>query len=238
MMEPSKRTKSTDDLNWSEMNESLRKDVECLFGILKQEFAILKYGCRFSDLSLVDDIFQTCCAIHNQRKIVSGSDQPWSIVELYPDDIDGDSARLRPDVFRRILESERFEEESIGRGSEEHEIIHDDFVLPLHADSHATVKNRLINHFAVACRKNEIFWPRRKSNPLAPLLTRREMRNTSFSPFLALTTRYFSARKNVVVKSPGTTDSSSTITSVIAVDVGSSSAAPSTSNTGFFFSSK
>jgi hypothetical protein len=34
-------------------------------------------------------------------------------------------------------------------------------VLPLHADSHATVKNRLINHFAVACRKNEVFWPRR-----------------------------------------------------------------------------
>lgn len=160
MMEPTKRPRDDDDYNWSEMNESLRKDVECLFGILKQEFAILKYGCRFSSLSLVDDIFQTCCAMHNQRKVISGSDQPWDTFIL-PPDIDGDMTRSRPDVFRRMEENERFEEEGGGIGSGEHEIIHDDFVLPHLSDSHATVKNRLITHFKVASSKNEVFWPRR-----------------------------------------------------------------------------
>ena len=40
MMEPSKTSKSDNELSWSEMLESLRKDVECVFGILKQMFAI------------------------------------------------------------------------------------------------------------------------------------------------------------------------------------------------------
>ena len=47
------------------MAESLRKDIECLNGELKSGFGILKYGPRFGDLDLIDDIFLTCCALHN-----------------------------------------------------------------------------------------------------------------------------------------------------------------------------
>ena len=59
MMEPTKRPVDQDDYNWTEMLESLRKDVEKLFGELKQEFAILKYGSRFNDMALMDNIFLT-----------------------------------------------------------------------------------------------------------------------------------------------------------------------------------
>jgi uncharacterized FlgJ-related protein len=69
--------------------------------------------------------------------------------------------RFKPNVFRRMEENEKFEEERGVIGSEEHEIIHDDFVLPHLSDSHATVKNKLITHFKVASSKNEIYWPRR-----------------------------------------------------------------------------
>ena len=62
MMEPSKRPADDDDYNWTEMLESLTKDVEKLFGELKQEFAILNYGSRFNSLTLMDDIFLACCA--------------------------------------------------------------------------------------------------------------------------------------------------------------------------------
>ena len=79
MMEPSKRPADVDDYNWTEMLESLRKDVECLFGELKQEFALLKYGTRFTDLSLMDNIFLTCCAIHNQRKTLAGLNEMWNL---------------------------------------------------------------------------------------------------------------------------------------------------------------
>jgi hypothetical protein len=38
---------------------------------MKQEFAIFKYGSRFNSLELMGNIFLTCCAIHNQRKIIA-----------------------------------------------------------------------------------------------------------------------------------------------------------------------
>ena len=46
--------------------ESMRKDVECVFGILKARFRILKYGMRFRNVNTVNDVFHTCCALHNQ----------------------------------------------------------------------------------------------------------------------------------------------------------------------------
>jgi hypothetical protein len=46
MMEPSKTPLTAQERWWSEMLESLRKDVECVFGILKSQYAILKYGSR------------------------------------------------------------------------------------------------------------------------------------------------------------------------------------------------
>ena len=49
------------EVAWSEMVESLRKDVECFFGVLKIRFLILRYGIRVQNASAVDDIFQTCC---------------------------------------------------------------------------------------------------------------------------------------------------------------------------------
>ena len=59
LMYPSKVAQSEADSDWSEMLESLRKDIECLFCQMKQVFAILKYGCRFNSLELMDEIFLT-----------------------------------------------------------------------------------------------------------------------------------------------------------------------------------
>ena len=50
MMEASKVPADEDDRRWSEMNEPLRKDVECLNGEFKQEFAILKNGQRYTNI--------------------------------------------------------------------------------------------------------------------------------------------------------------------------------------------
>ena len=52
---------------------------EKLFGELKQEFAILKYGSHFNDMALMDNIFLTCCAIHNQRKVLAGMNEMWIV---------------------------------------------------------------------------------------------------------------------------------------------------------------
>ena len=45
--------------------ESVRKDVECTFGILKGRFRILKLPLLFHRQSDVDNVFFTCCVLHN-----------------------------------------------------------------------------------------------------------------------------------------------------------------------------
>lgn len=155
MMEPTKNSNGDGDVyDWSEMTESLRKDVECTFGILKQEFAILKYGTRFIDLQLVNYIFKTCCAIHNQRKIIKGTDLPWSVNEL--DGEEGEDGEL-PDVFKRMAkENEELEREEREAAAAEEQLD------PVEVDpTHSTVKQQLITHFKIASQRGAVSWPKR-----------------------------------------------------------------------------
>ena len=46
--------------------ESVRKDVECVFGILKKCWKILDYEFRFRNMEMCANIFVTCCCLHNE----------------------------------------------------------------------------------------------------------------------------------------------------------------------------
>ena len=50
-----------------------RKDVECFFGILKIRFAIIRYGIRFHDALIFDNIFKVffCCRFNSVRFFVT-----------------------------------------------------------------------------------------------------------------------------------------------------------------------
>ena len=50
---------------WSKWVESMRKDVECTFGILKGRFWQLKNGTRVRGAKAMDNMWMTCCALHN-----------------------------------------------------------------------------------------------------------------------------------------------------------------------------
>eukprot|EP00961_Rhodomonas_salina_P007305 98627-Rhodomonas_salina.2 len=50
---------------WSRHIESMRKDVECTFGMLKGLFRILKVPCRYENKECVDNVWWTCCILHN-----------------------------------------------------------------------------------------------------------------------------------------------------------------------------
>ena len=45
--------------------ESIWKDVECVFGIMKKRWKILDNGIRFSDMQDVEKMFTDCCMLHN-----------------------------------------------------------------------------------------------------------------------------------------------------------------------------
>jgi hypothetical protein len=50
---------------WSALLESLGKDVECVFGIMKKRFYVLKHPSRFHKMEDIGNIFRTCCILHN-----------------------------------------------------------------------------------------------------------------------------------------------------------------------------
>ena len=50
---------------WSKTVESVRKDVECVFGILKKRFLFLKHPIRLHDPEQIKRAFLTCCVLHN-----------------------------------------------------------------------------------------------------------------------------------------------------------------------------
>ena len=45
--------------------ESVRKDVECTFGILKKRWKILNGGFIYRDIQVCEKIFITCACLHN-----------------------------------------------------------------------------------------------------------------------------------------------------------------------------
>lgn len=65
LMSPSKCPIEPGDIMFSKSLESVRKDVECFFGILKGRFRILKLRIPYHKKEHIDNIFFTCCILHN-----------------------------------------------------------------------------------------------------------------------------------------------------------------------------
>ncbi|CAN0110321.1 unnamed protein product, partial [Pylaiella littoralis] len=63
------------EIRWSKALESVRKDVECFFGILKGRFRILKLGILFQSLEDINNMFFTCCTLHNMLHAFDGLDE-------------------------------------------------------------------------------------------------------------------------------------------------------------------
>jgi hypothetical protein len=58
--------------HWSKWLETLQKDVECTFGILKDQWRILKTGIRQQGMEVTNKIWKTCCALHNEVDGIDG----------------------------------------------------------------------------------------------------------------------------------------------------------------------
>ncbi|CAN0429414.1 unnamed protein product, partial [Pylaiella littoralis] len=74
LIEPSKYPLSVGDLLFSKRLESVRKDVECFFGILKIRFRILKLAMTYQEQERIDYVFFTCCILHNMLHTFDGMD--------------------------------------------------------------------------------------------------------------------------------------------------------------------
>ncbi len=80
----------------------MHKDVECTFGILKGRWRILKTGVRVYGVDKVDEIWLTCCALHNWLLNIDGISEQWNDGVLVSD-WDGELGRMDFDGLRESI---------------------------------------------------------------------------------------------------------------------------------------
>jgi hypothetical protein len=79
-MPPFKTSSNHDEVGWGQWLESMRKDVECTFGILKGRWRILKFGRQLHGVDATDKVWLTCCALHSMLIDVDGLDEGQGVI--------------------------------------------------------------------------------------------------------------------------------------------------------------
>ena len=67
---PMKHAISSKYIRFFEWLESMRKDSECTFGILKGRFFILRNGIKLRSIEKCYQVWETCCALHSHMLFV------------------------------------------------------------------------------------------------------------------------------------------------------------------------
>ena len=81
---------------WSGAVESARKDVECIFGLLKARFSILKKPFQYQTVEQVDNAVVSCMILHNMLLSVNG----WEDIFDEDRDFSGDEREGAIHVWR------------------------------------------------------------------------------------------------------------------------------------------
>ena len=160
-------------IRFSEWLESMRKDVECTFGILKGRFCVLRYGLCIQSIKRCDQLFLTCCALHNRLLFIDGLDKNWSSGEKSNWEKEYIQHQRKPTSFAiRRLYFNKNAERSCVRMEPETPVKHKCYKkysvsgkrvvrkMPLHL-----FQERLIEHFDIRFKQKSIVWPTRIKTP-------------------------------------------------------------------------
>ena len=182
---PIKSTTLRSEIRFSEWLESMRKDVECCFGILKGRFRILKYGVRLYGVNKCDMVWKTCCALHNMLLDVDGLCDGWEVGNRSVYEVELDNQSSLPFALRRLInpgQSRNIDTSNIGLGNDVKRTV----TLPqdINVDSgdadidDKVVRNisfhqfryKLMKHFNIAFMRKEVEWPVRNVNIMKEVL--------------------------------------------------------------------
>ena len=150
LMAPSKYPANNEDTAFSRALESVRKDVECFFGILKGRFRILKLRLAYHSKEDIDNIFSTCCILHNMLHTFDGMDVfeknvDWVGSAGLHDPWDHDPLT----DFTSVGSTDALAEE--GGGGEGSEAVE-------RHPAHAELKRQLIESFAYRKKNDDVTW--------------------------------------------------------------------------------
>jgi hypothetical protein len=163
------------EFRFSKWIESMRKDVECTFGILKCRFAVLKRGITLHGIDSTDRIWLTCCALHNFLLEEDGLDLNWDgnlEMELF-----GDGGRGNDEADVSGLGNDAIvvgNDDSIAGSNFHEDTIHETPTMPEPTTaepnndpikvwklSRAQFRDRLVENFHIRWTRKEVAWPTR-----------------------------------------------------------------------------
>ena len=157
---PMKHPITYEEIRFSEWLESMRKDVECTFGILKKRFSVLKTGIRLGSIAQSDKVWRTCSALHNLLLFHDGLDKNWDVGakkmnyrkvdDVIPFALQRLTNNKKSSSNYTRYETDHFKKYSIGGKRIVSKIPLDIF------------QERLIHHFDLCYKKNDIKRPCRK----------------------------------------------------------------------------
>lgn len=159
---PMKHPISYEEIRFSEWLESMRKDVECTFGILKKRFTVLKHGIRLNSISECDKVWKTCCAIHNKLLLIDGLDVGWDESKKSMNNDSDDDIDI-PFSMKRLNRHQ--ENQTIHSGFK-----YDDNYFNKYTKNGKRIvrkiplevfQERLIHHFDIRFKNNDLTWPKR-----------------------------------------------------------------------------
>ena len=179
---PIKSTLYRSEIRFSEWLESLRKDVECTFGILKGRWRILKYGIRLWGMKNCDQVWLTCCALHNWLLEIDGLSDGWEngVKSHWETEEDNEI----PFALRRLhnpSKSRKYDISGMGKGNDMDWDSYNPNIEDIDVDENNSVssekdsdgnivvrkmplqqfRSKLIRHFNIAFHKHELVWPKR-----------------------------------------------------------------------------
>ena len=153
---------------WSEWAETVRKDVECAFGVLKGKFRCLKLPIYYHNKDHIDYMFYSCCIMHNMLLHFDGLDVRWEQNVNYLRN-DGHHSHEDMLIFRQHLSRVRnltpiTDFTLIGTAAVQNrfEVVHGDHDVE-YESTHVNLQKKLIDHFAWKYSINEIQWLKKKS---------------------------------------------------------------------------
>jgi hypothetical protein len=180
-------TSDIDKIRWSNWLESMRKDVECTFGILKGRWRILKSGIWLQGVKQVNNIWLMCCALNNWLLEIDGLNAEWSEVSMPVSDWEGKLGDTNLEGIRHetvpwslVRLSQRMDPRTLdllgmGPGNdvvceqhiqpEEDDNTNDDGVNSVRRVNNNLLKifwRKLVNHFKILFSRNEIKWPEQR----------------------------------------------------------------------------
>jgi hypothetical protein len=111
LVDPMSQGCGRNEIIWSEWLESIRKDVECTFGMLKQRFRFFLNSIQYHSFFLIENAFKCACMLHNMMITYNGMDifewektVDWSTVD--PD--------LEDDAYEEEKDDSTLPDEDIG----------------------------------------------------------------------------------------------------------------------------